>query len=136
MNTEKLETIRQNVIVWINRLPEFKKGRQCLYDSYEQAFCCLGVATQLKRDITKFKMYLYLQKEEQDAYGLRTEDGEFFRENWQAHYGSKSTREHPSLAILNDGGISFGDIADLIRSIPSGLFIPEVESYLREKGLN
>ena len=110
-----------HVNTWVKTLRSgsYKQGKKVLRTRID-AFCCLGVACDLVdpsgwNAITRnSQIYVWewfngnttsLSHKAMDHYGIRTSSG------WIALDG-----ETVSLAILNDSGKSFGEIADLIES--------------------
>jgi hypothetical protein len=100
---------------------EQTRGKLKLFDS----FCCLGVACEIsKLDEFKFIGYgnkhYYLNKysvlpaEVMDYYGFKESEGLFCLYN--SYY---------RLTVLNDEGLTFDQIADIIEYEPEGLFKEE-----------
>jgi len=125
LTNEQLETIRQRIIKWIEALrsDEYEQARGCLYNG--SGYCCLGLATHLvKVSITPI-VHVVLSEETKALYGLSGTNGHFMEKSELTNY----------LSSMNDSGYSFNTIADTISSCPTGLFIPEVEAYLKENPL-
>lgn len=112
-----LEQLQAHRAKWTAALRsgEYKQGRDELLGS--DGYCCLGVMAKIAGK-TDDQIYgegtLRDFPEVMDFFGLRDHCGEF---------------DGGDLAILNDGGTTFPEIADIIDSEPEGLFIdPEVQS--------
>jgi hypothetical protein len=107
---------------WIEALRsgQYEQGRAHL--CRDEKYCCLGVLCSLvepgtKREINTSLQYngviswgdevSWLPTHIKEKVGLRTECGDF---------------ADNSLTTLNDEGMSFSEIADLIESRPKGLF--------------
>lgn len=107
--------------LWVEALRsgEYKQGKGML-KSEDNEFCCLGVLTDIcvKRGITdenSLQRY-YPVDSVMRSVGLAEQAGKFYT----------NTRIEPSfLSVLNDDGVSFSEIADIIESNPRGLFTEE-----------
>lgn len=106
--------------LWIEALRSgrYEQGVSALRD--DDCFCCLGVACDLYRTAENgpdWEGYSYLGRDDvlpqtvQDWLGLRQDDGQYGRRK-----GSSST-----LAVQNDDGMTFSEIAALIEAEPEGL---------------
>jgi len=78
-------------------------------------YCCLGVANECL-DLGEPWSEKYLRINYRKL-GLRSFDGELVKE---VYYKGEICR---SLAVLNDRGMSFFEIADLIESDPTNVFV-------------
>ena len=118
------------IAAWLKALRsgKFKQGKKVLCDVSGKTprYCCLGVACVVAQELN----LLPIKKETEDgcvffndivevlanditnAVGLRTANGEF--------YDGAGTS---TLSRLNDEGMSFKKIADIIESRPKGLFV-------------
>jgi hypothetical protein len=109
-----------NARKWIAALRsgEFKQGSNCLRNG--DLFCCLGAACELYR--------LHAGGPEWDG-GLYMEWSTVLPETVQAWLGLRSNTgiysRSNKLALDNDSGKTFAEIADIIESEPPGLFIEE-----------
>lgn len=127
-----------NIIIqkWVEALRSgrYKQARQAL--STEGGFCCLGVACDLfapdnerslkqasrldgQTVVTWFDQDGYLPSEIQKLLGCNR-DGSFTETRYIKINGLDQSIS--SLALANDLGASFEQIADLIESNPEGLF--------------
>ena len=125
-------------IAWVDALRSGKYKQTTRWLRDDDAFCCLGVACELFRqthgdgewvtmpDATARVFVLdnvhitkILPSRVRTALGLRGNDGE---------YGASSQAKRVSLALNNDRGMSFSEIADIIESEPEGLFLKESAS--------
>ena len=130
---------------WVEALRsgKYQQGRGRLKNEKDQ-FCCLGVATDLfKRNLGKWDNKVHPQfiaKDElvsvsylptpiRDVLGLGDKEGNFRWEDvsqalkkkiWKETKGTEGV--FGNLAELNDAGVSFKTIADLIETEPEGLF--------------
>jgi hypothetical protein len=120
--------LNENAKKWIAALRsgKYAQGRAML-NSMDMKFCCLGVACEVAIQAgvpVKKEPGLYGQKFNYDTsftvlplsvqrwLGLASASGHF-----------KQGGDCRSLVALNDGGLyTFNDIADIIESIPEGLF--------------
>ena len=118
---------RELIIKWIEALRsgEYKQGKNNLY--CDNAYCCLGVAGKLVNINLSEDEYNYFSI--QKVYGLFNHSGQYgIKKEWDWY-------QQPALSSDNDNGVSFNEIADLIESNPPGLFVPELEAYLKDNPL-
>lgn len=131
LDTEEIytkEEVEANVNIWLKALDsgEYKQGVSYLVNG--DKFCCLGVACDLTdmeyvlKDVgAKEKVREYdglagiIPYPAMKAFGLQDNEGQFKSTD-------PTTDVHPSLAQLNDSGMSFKQIAAVIRSQPEDLF--------------
>ena len=121
------EETKENRQMWVNALRSGKytqyKGKLTNVDT--TAFCCLGVAC----DISNLGTWIKLDNEKTCVYSTKSENyghiGELPTEVQEWLGLSTSTGNHSisNLADLNDEGITFTEIADIIESEPEGLLI-------------
>jgi hypothetical protein len=135
---------------WLKALESggYKQGQQalCQKSSEGNRYCCLGVATEIFRrhnpgvlkkvwqhqgggDV----MALYKSESDEDsgvllsevkkAFGFRSETGEF-RNSILATQAGRDYRAW-SLVDLNDSGVGFKTIAQVVREHPNDIFIIE-----------
>ena len=126
----KNEDMKEARRLWVEALRsgEYEQGRKVLCMKNE--FCCLGVACDLfvksRPNVIRVKVdddgittyghsRFYMPKSVQEWLGLNSDTGKFFPGDAGTVY----------LSNLNDGGITFAEIADIIESEPEGLFITE-----------
>lgn len=116
---------RQKMLVDDLRANGDKQGRYGLHNKNakgEETFCCLGRACLIfvlenpgvlviyegPTEVQYNNCQAYLPKPVQDWFGFEEKSGWF---------------NDTSLSVLNDGGKSFAEIADIIESEPEGLFV-------------
>jgi len=114
--------LNENVKLWVEALRsgEYEQGKDCLSNGDE--FCCLGVACDLYSKYNKPILFIL-------ENGVKSYDGDtvflpFVVQDWlglKSHSGVFSNAN--SLAQMNDGGLTFKEIADMIESEPEGLFV-------------
>ena len=105
---------------WVKALRsgQYKQGQHSLCTN--KRYCCLGVLAELavQYGVAKKLSNLYDGREGflssgiMDWVGLQTDSGRYMK-------GYNTT----SLALMNDQGMSFTDIADIIESNPPDLFV-------------
>ena len=126
--------LNQNAKKWVEALRsgDYKQTRGKLRDA--DGFCCLGVACDLYASETKSVIsweknlggfsfdgeYLELPFEVSLWLGLQNNEGTYELDDYSAGLPSGS------LINDNDAGESFENIASIIESEPSGLFVSEV----------
>lgn len=122
--------MNENVEKWLEALRsgKFRQGTRMLRSREADEYCCLGVACEIS-GLGKWENYhnladTYVVSANDSAtgvlpdavrrwLGLKAEDGRF----------TDSETGYPRwLVSLNDSGVPFSDIADLIESEPEGLF--------------
>ena len=104
---------------WVEALRsgKYKRGEGKLREG--DYFCCLGVLTDIAVQegvIQQFPDKCYLPLELKAWSGLNDTAGTYYRESRDDLSGLDS------LASQNDHGKSFAEIADIIESMPEGLF--------------
>lgn len=108
---------RKDALVATLRSGKYRQGQRWLRRGND-AFCCLGVACAISgiadiRYQNGSDVYIYdghsasLPPSVQNFYGFRDAYGDFYSE---------------CLSSLNDNGMAFSGIADIIDSEPKGLF--------------
>lgn len=123
--------LNENARLWVEALRsgKYKQGKGRLKfegDDNVLYYCCLGVACEVyQRNVGDLKEdkdnYLfsfdlsqaYLPQKVQEWLSLKTESGAYLSD---------------SLTGLNDKGVSFSEIADVIESEPRGLFVDTSDS--------
>lgn len=115
-----LEEMKDNRAKWVAALrsDEYKQAQGTLRNKVGH-MCCLGVLADIagckwKRNLAD-SAASYAPHRAMLFVGLRTNRGEFFDDTYEN-----------ALSELNDTGLSFAQIADIIESEPEGLFIDEV----------
>jgi hypothetical protein len=120
--------LNPNAQKWVEALRSGKYQQTKGYLNRGGGFCCLGVACELAIEegvaIEKEPSIDYCRYDQSSAFppegvrkwlGLTTREAKFL--------GGKK-----SLAIENDSGVTFSDIADIIESQPDGLFESQRDS--------
>ena len=108
---------RKDALVRALRSGKYKQGKEWLHNGYDE-FCCLGVACALL-DWMKPKA-----PEGHDHY-VYAGHARSLPPSVQRYYGFTSPLggfEGGNLVVLNDQGMPFPEIADIIGSEPKGLF--------------
>jgi hypothetical protein len=125
---------------WLEALRsgEYKQGRDCLHNTSDDTFCCLGVLTDLyQKEQTKNKKKKLKESVDSDAYTTHTVYTEVFEQNGSVIRKSENgvllrsvamwaglNDQNPDIVVngsyrtvaeLNDEGKSFKEIADLIE---------------------
>ena len=123
--------MNDNAKKWVSALRsgEYKQGKEVLRNISDQ-YCCLGVACDLyskehELEIFAGRQFYYYGKEHfaylplvvRDWLGLTTEYGAY--DEYIGHEDDVGN----SLTALNDKGVPFKRIADIIESEPEGLFV-------------
>lgn len=107
--------------LWVEALEsgEYKQGRDKLYNSHRKEFCCLGVGVKVAQDQGIIPLepitgggLLGIYHAVRRWLGLSTHDGAY--------------KDNRSLAVDNDSGLTFTEIAAVIRSEPKGLFVKDL----------
>lgn len=118
------------VLDWLEALEsgKYRQGWRVLHNTMSNTWCCLGVACDVISDRIALErtsndleesfngIVYFLPDEATAALGLNDRTG--------STYGK-------TLTSMNDWGTSFPQIAAFIRSMPPGLFVPEMEELLR-----
>ena len=124
--------MNENAKKWIDSLRSgnYEQGQR--YLRTDKGFCCLGVACDLysketgkvewKKNSNLSNLYYFgengfdLPRKVSNWLGLSGSSGGFYST------GKQAAQFDSSLAVLNDTGSDFTEIANLIASEPSGLF--------------
>lgn len=124
--TYTLEEMKANRRLWVEALRggAYEQGDEFLR-SLDDKFCCLGVLADIagcdwrKDNISKDAdgCSRSAPKRAMDFVGLAESEGKY-------DFGS----DFVSLAIHNDGGKTFAELADIIESEPEGLFLSRSDS--------
>jgi hypothetical protein len=122
--------LNKNAKAWIAALRSGKFRQATQHLGYRGAYCCLGVACELAAKagviparVIENKVYAYGTDEEgretgtlpqsvQDWLGLNDASGSY----------QDKDGKNLDLTVLNDEGVKFKEIADVIESRPQGLF--------------
>lgn len=116
---------------WIAALRsgEYKQGKYVLKTD-DGRYCCLGVLMDLAQKEGVISDWgsdtlgnTVTSVKAKDWVGLRSRNGEM-----NISFKTPSRGEKYELSALNDSGMTFAEIADIIESEPSGLFMCGPES--------
>jgi hypothetical protein len=122
---EQNSMLNKNALKWIEALRsgKFKQGKNALRAG--DSFCCLGVACELYRK-TRKKGFIKWD-DQNNFHTLSDKRHTFLPKSVQAWLGLTSNwgelNHDGSLAILNDEGKTFNEIADIIEQNVDKLFV-------------
>lgn len=139
-NAKKSLTPKQFRDKWITALRSGRYKQTTGYLKDEHGYCCLGVACNIynKHFDNKVKMVKYgsifrfdteeeiLPCKVQKALSLASQNGAYKSDKLVAS-------QLKSLAVDNDDGVSFKEIADIIESAPEGLFVSKAKRKTKKK---
>jgi hypothetical protein len=121
--TQKLTDNQQT---WIKALRSggFAQTTGCLHDN--RGFCCLGIAAvTFKPDDVEVKLGSFSNSEDEQRFydDSSTDAPEYVMDALQLRGLEGNTLDgDDSLALLNDGGMSFDRIADEVEANPANFF--------------
>jgi len=106
----KQQSKKEQRKAWVEALRsgKYKQGQGFL--KCDDSFCCLGVLQLISGAFIPSNA-IHVDPDVRDKIGLSTSSGRFYIDGEEKH-----------LSNLNDSGVSFHDIADIIESEPEGLF--------------
>lgn len=115
--------MNENAKKWVAELRSGKyqqaKGRL----QSDNGYCCLGVACELYEKTTGYTLKRYDGSKRFKGTSLH---GDYIQvRTWLGLSGGLGEFEDDSLAAVNDSGVDFSHLSDLIESEPEGLFIDE-----------
>jgi hypothetical protein len=120
--TYTIEQQRENRKKWVEALRsgKYKQGFYDLRDVYDN-FCCLGILCEIAGEEKYLdednNFWIYGPKEENNTAGATD-----FAKDFVGLIDGLGHFESGVLSSMNDNGVPFDQIADVIESEPEGLF--------------